>query len=140
MKKITFHPVIFLSLTLLFISIYAFAMVPPMTDEEMAKEASLIVEATVLSNDPDGATFQDACYVWQRYLARLKVNTVLQGEAVKEIAVSYRHRVKDLPGITPCVGGETSYWLMVGTTYKLFLSGQDPYHFINWAGVQSLEK
>jgi len=112
------------------------ALVPPMSEEDLGREADLIVEVRVAKVDAVGKPYDDSCYTWQDHLARLAIAKVLKGDSqLKEVTVRYGSMVKNN---ADCVGGRTSYTLVPDERYKLYLrQGKDGhYSFINWAGVE----
>lgn len=120
----------------------AWALIPPLSEAELTKEASLIVEGQVIAVEKFEKPFKDRCYKWQKFVADFEISKTLKGKSPKVIKIYYQNMVKDIAN-PPCVGGETSYWLSTGATYKLYLAdsihGEGAYHFINWSGVMDLE-
>ncbi len=123
-------------------SVTTWALIPPLSEDELTKEASLIVEGRVIANEKFEKPFKDRCYQWQKFVADFEVSKTLKGKSAKIIKIYYQSYVKDITN-PPCVGGDTSYWLSTGAPYKLYLAdsihGEGAYHFINWSGVMDLE-
>lgn len=120
----------------------AHALVPPMSEQELKEESSLIVTGRVVSVEKFKKPFKDSCYKWQTYVAQFEVSTTEKGRSEKIIAIYYNNKIKDRSG-QHCVGGETSYSLGVNSNYKLYLEnfssqGANAFEFINWAGVLHL--
>ncbi len=119
----------------------AYGLVPPLSPEELADEADVVVEVTVKSVAPHGEPYEDRCYGWQRYRAQLVVDKVTKGKPGPMITVGYADVIKN---VKQCDGGQTPYSLGVGMRYQLYLAagkgadGAAVYRFINWAGVNSL--
>lgn len=138
LKKLTIKFVVLLGLTL---SFSAWALIPPLSENELKQEANLIVEGHVVQIQKFEKPFKDRCYKWQKYVADFEVRKTLKGQSPKIIKIYYQSFVKDI-AYPPCVGGETSYYLSTGSSYKLYLAdsvhGEGSYHFINWSGVMDL--
>ena len=121
------------------VSITSNAKIPPLSTEELQRQADLIIEGTIHTVEKDGKVYHDSCYGWQKYKARVIVKKVFKGGPTpKIIVVSYSTRVINEKH---CDGGRDSYSLAEGERYKMHLSRpkRGKYHvFFNWAGLQRL--
>ena len=131
--------VVFLCGLLVFVvalSSSAQALVPPMSEEELEREADLIVEVRVVKVDVAGGSYDDSCYTWQDHIATLAISKVFKGDGqLKEVTVRYGSMVENN---ADCDGGRTPYSMAPDERYKLHLRQVkgSRYGFINWAGVE----
>ncbi|MBN2800312.1 MAG: hypothetical protein JXX28_14320 [Deltaproteobacteria bacterium] len=125
--------------SLLLLSTAGWALIPPMSTDDLLDEASVLVTGTVVETHQVGAPEADSCYYWQRWEGTLRVESVEKGEADPMITLVWRSREGDVSREHPCIGGSDSYYLQRGGRYRLYLSGSGgrygPFHR---DGVQSL--
>lgn len=124
----------------------AWALIPPMAQEDLVRQASSIIDGRVIKVEKVGQVTHDHCYGWQQMRALVAVEKSYKGGAEKAVWISYPTRVEDR---SRCVGGQTSYSLRPRDRYRLYLSCAAPAprgkrsrprrcHFISWSGVTYL--
>lgn len=122
------------------------ALIPPMSQDDLERNASLILDGRVIKVEKVGQVTHDHCYGWQAMRALVAVEKSYKGAPGKTVWINYSTRVEDR---SRCVGGKTSYSLRLRDRYRVYLScaelaigtqrpRQRTCHFISWSGVRHL--